>query len=92
MQHEVDTFEQNHIWELVALPKEKQTVGSKWVYKAKYKINGKVDKYKVMLVAKGYTQQEGLDYHETFCEDGDCENSNQCCSFQELASIPDGCQ
>lgn len=44
MQQEVDALEQNHIWELIDLPKGKQVVGSKWVYKVKYKPNGKVDK------------------------------------------------
>ncbi|XP_075103413.1 uncharacterized protein LOC142177999 [Nicotiana tabacum] len=66
MQQEISALEQNQIWELVDLSKGKQAVGSKWVYKIKYKPNGEADKYKARLVAKGYTQQEGLDYHETF--------------------------
>ncbi|XP_075080300.1 uncharacterized protein LOC142165822 [Nicotiana tabacum] len=35
-------------------------------WEIKYKANGEVDRYKAKLVAKGYTQQELLDYHETF--------------------------
>ena len=38
----------------------------KWVYKTKLNENGKVDKYKAHLVAKGYKQEFGVDYKEVF--------------------------
>lgn len=44
----------------------KSCVGSKWVYKIKYKSNGEVERYKARLVAKGYTQSASIDFHETY--------------------------
>jgi histone deacetylase 1/2 len=44
----------NVTWELVALPKDKKTIGCKWVYKVKHNVDGSLTKYKTRLVAKGY--------------------------------------
>jgi hypothetical protein len=56
----------NETWTLVLLPKGNKTVGCKWVFSIKHKVNGSIDRYKARLVAKRYTQTYGIDYQETF--------------------------
>lgn len=52
--------------DLVYLPPGKSVVGFKWVYKIKTRFDGSVKRYKACLVAKGFTQEYGIDYEETF--------------------------
>ncbi len=66
MDEEMVALDANATWELVALPKDKKTIGCKWVYKIKHNVNGFVSRYKARLVAKGYAQTYGIDYEETY--------------------------
>ncbi|GJZ09562.1 retrovirus-related pol polyprotein from transposon TNT 1-94 [Tanacetum coccineum] len=66
MHEELQALEQNQTWTLVPRPHSTNIVGSKWVYRFKYKSDGTVDRYKDRLVAQGYTQIPGLDYCHTF--------------------------
>ncbi|KAJ0568794.1 putative RNA-directed DNA polymerase [Helianthus annuus] len=66
MKREIRALEQNGTWTLEDLPEGKHAIGSKWVYKLKYKPDGQIERYKARLVAKGFTQMEGIDFHDTF--------------------------
>ena len=66
MDEEMDSLDKNEAWQLVQLPARRKSVESKWLFKKKLNVEGKVDKYKPLLVAKGYSQVEGIDFGEIF--------------------------
>ena len=59
---------ENHTWELAPPPSgyQKKALRGKWVYKIKRGANGEITRYKARWVVRGFEQQEGIDYHETF--------------------------
>ncbi|RVX00945.1 Retrovirus-related Pol polyprotein from transposon TNT 1-94 [Vitis vinifera] len=66
MKDEMSSIKCNDVWDLVELPNSAKTIGCKWVFKTKKDSLGNIERYKVRLVAKGFTQKEGIDYTETF--------------------------
>lgn len=66
MEEEIRVIKKNSTWELVDLPKSKDIIGLKWIYKTKYNEDGSIQKHKARLVAKGYSQQPGVDFNDTF--------------------------
>ena len=56
----------NEAWDLVELPIGRKFIGNKWLFKKKLNADGKVEKYKAHLVAKGYSHIEGIDFGEIF--------------------------
>eukprot|EP00253_Pinus_taeda_P007670 PITA_07670 len=66
MNEEIGAIEKSKTWELVHLPEGKDAIGVKWVYKTKRNVEGKIDRHKARLFVKGYKQQQGKDYYETF--------------------------
>ena len=66
MNQEIDSIEKRKTWDLVDLPKHNKSIGFKWVYKTKLNEKGQIEKHKARLVSKGFSQQLGIDYGETF--------------------------
>eukprot|EP00253_Pinus_taeda_P016323 PITA_16323 len=66
MNEELEQIENNNTWELVPRTHDKYIIGTKWIFKNKLNENGEVIINKAILVCKGYAQQEGIDFEETF--------------------------
>ena len=66
MKNEIESLNQNEVWDLVELPQGRKAIGCKWIYKIKINADGEVERYKARLVAQGFSQKYGIDYDETF--------------------------
>ena len=66
IREEYDSLIENDTWTLEELSRGKTIVKCKWVYKLKLAATGSIDRYKARLVAKRFTQKEGVNYKETF--------------------------
>jgi len=66
MNKEFDALLRNGTWTLIHSPPTANIIGSKWVYRIKRKADGGIEHFKAHLVAKGFHQQEGVDFLETF--------------------------
>jgi hypothetical protein len=63
---DMDSILSNKTCELIDRPYGWKPVGCKWVFKKNRRLDGTIDKYKVRLVAKAYTQKEGEDFFDTY--------------------------
>ena len=66
MKEEMNSMKSDDIWDLVELPNGLRAIGCKWVYKTKKDSLGNIERHKVRLVVKGFTQKERINYTETF--------------------------
>nr|GEX85851.1 hypothetical protein [Tanacetum cinerariifolium] len=66
MQEELNEFERLEVWELVPRPDKVMVITLKWIYKVKLDELGGILKNKARLIARGYLQEEGIDFEESF--------------------------
>ncbi|GJV10186.1 retrovirus-related pol polyprotein from transposon TNT 1-94 [Tanacetum coccineum] len=66
MQDELNQFERLKIWELILRPEGKNIIALKWLWKNKCDAKNIVVRNKTRLVAKGYRQEEGIDFEVSF--------------------------
>nr|GFA97861.1 retrovirus-related Pol polyprotein from transposon TNT 1-94 [Tanacetum cinerariifolium] len=69
MQEELDQFARLKVWRLVPRPEGKSVIKTKWIFKNKKDESSLVIRNKARIVAVGCSQQEGIDYDETFAPD-----------------------
>ncbi|KAK6120654.1 hypothetical protein DH2020_045604 [Rehmannia glutinosa] len=66
MKAEFDSLLAKNTWTLVPCTPDLNVISNKWVFRIKHKVDGSVDKFKARLVARGFEQTAGVDFHETF--------------------------
>nr|GEZ65503.1 retrovirus-related Pol polyprotein from transposon TNT 1-94 [Tanacetum cinerariifolium] len=66
MQEELDQFARLKVWRLVSRLEDKFVIKTKWILNNKKDESSLVNRNKARLVAVGYSQQEGIDYDDTF--------------------------
>ena len=66
MEEELDQIEKNKTWELVPKPMNKNSIGTKWVFRNKMNEDGQVIRNKARLVCKVYAQMKLIYFEETF--------------------------
>lgn len=66
MTDEYDTMIKTKTWNLVPRPSSVNIIRSMWLFKHKYDADGVLNRHKARLVENGKSQNEGVDFTETF--------------------------
>lgn len=69
IQEEVDQLEKNKTWDLVLMSEAKaghKPLSGKWVFRVKRNVNGDIARFKARWVVRGYLQQYGVDFDQTY--------------------------
>jgi len=63
---EIQALRSNNTWSLLPFHPSMNVIGSRWVYKIKRRVDDNIERYKASLVARDFSQQEGIDHSKTF--------------------------
>ena len=66
MQEQLNQFERSKVWNLVPRPNDHSIIGTKWIFRNKIDEHSNIVRNKARLVAQGYSQEERIDYKETY--------------------------
>lgn len=66
IEDELRAHEKNNTWSIITRPSDANLLSSKWVFTVKRNESGKITRYKARLVARGFDQQMGRDFFETY--------------------------
>ena len=66
MRDEFNALQQNNTWTLVPTPPGVNVVSGKWVFRHKFHSDDTIARYKARWVCHGFSQQQGIDFDETF--------------------------
>lgn len=66
MNEEMGNCAKTNTWSLVPYPPDMNVLGNMWVFRTKLNADGSLDKLRARMVAKGFNQEEGIDYLETY--------------------------
>ncbi|XP_019459975.1 PREDICTED: uncharacterized protein LOC109359739 [Lupinus angustifolius] len=66
IEDEMNSLYENHTYDLVEFPKEREALKNKWVYRLKVEGGGSRPQYKAEIVVTGFNQKKGVDFHEIF--------------------------
>ncbi|GJU87505.1 putative ribonuclease H-like domain-containing protein [Tanacetum coccineum] len=95
VQEELNEFKRLEVWELVPQPDKVMVINLKWIYKVKLDELGGILKNKARLVDRGYHQEEGIDFEESFAPVARLEAIrifSRICRSQEHGRLPNECQ
>lgn len=66
MDDELRALEEQQTQALMPIPDSKKSIDCKWVFRIKFHVDGSIERHKARIVAKGFTQVEGIDFVDTF--------------------------